>query len=60
MKLIEFATQVKQEASRITWSSRKEVVYSTIMVLVFVSILALFFLAVDSAILRIVRWVLGL
>jgi len=43
-----FVRQVRQELSKVTWPSRREAVVSIIMVFVFSTILALYFLAVDS------------
>ena len=40
--------QVRQEASRVTWPSRRETGISTAMVLVMTVIAALFFLLVDQ------------
>ncbi len=56
----EFIKQVRQEAEKVTWSSRKDVVVSTIMVLVMVLIASLFFLVVDAAIFHTIQAVLGL
>ncbi len=44
---VKFVRQVKQEAKKVTWPSRKETVTSTIVVIVMVIIAALFFLLVD-------------
>ena len=43
----EFVRQVKQEALKVSWPSRKETGISTMMVLVLVVIAAIFFLFVD-------------
>lgn len=47
---IEFFRQVRQEAKRVTWATRQEVQVSTIMVLLFVVIAAVFLFMVDSII----------
>ena len=44
---VEFAQQVREEARKIAWPSRKEVMISTIMVMIMVTMAAIFFLAVD-------------
>ena len=44
---IQFLRQVKQEAKKVTWPSRKEVVPSCTMVVVLVAIATAFFFAVD-------------
>ena len=55
----EFIRQVRQEASKVTWSSRKDTITSTIVVLVMVLVASLFFLAIDAAIFYIVQAILG-
>ena len=47
----QFFRQVRQEASKVTWPSRKETTITTAMVFVMVVLASLFFLVVD--------WVLG-
>jgi preprotein translocase subunit SecE len=44
---IQFLRQVKQEAKKVTWPSRKEVVPSCIMVIMLVGAATMFFFAVD-------------
>jgi len=46
---LEFLQQVRSEASKVTWTSRNETVVSTIMVLIMVAIMALFFFLTDQA-----------
>lgn len=55
----EFVRQVKAETAKVVWPSRKEVVQTTILVLIMTSILALFFLGVDQVLGRAVRFLLG-
>ena len=57
---IEFVQQVRREASKVTWPTRKETMISTGMVLVFVTIAALFFFATDSLISLAIQAILGL
>ena len=45
---IEFLQEVREEARKIAWPSRKEVMISTVMVLIMVSLAAVFFLVVDT------------
>jgi len=45
---LEFLQQVRNEASKVTWTSRNETMVSTIMVLIMVAIMAVFFFAVDQ------------
>ncbi len=46
----EFIRQVRQEASKVTWPSRKETMTTTGMVFVMVFLVAMFFLLVDQLI----------
>ena len=56
----EFVRQVRQETAKVTWPTRKETMVTTIMVLIMTTLLALFFLGVDSAFSTIVQFLLGL
>jgi preprotein translocase subunit SecE len=49
---IEFIRQVRQEASKVTWPTRKETTVTTILVFLMVFICAAFFLIID----RILAW----
>ena len=42
-----FIQQVREEAAKISWPSRKETMISTAMVMVMVTIASIFFLVVD-------------
>lgn len=46
----QFFQQVRQEARKVTWTTRQETIVSTIMVLIMAVLAALFFFAVDSGI----------
>ncbi|HTH28525.1 MAG TPA: preprotein translocase subunit SecE [Sphingobium sp.] len=56
----EFFRQVRTEANRIVWPSRRETVMTAIMVVIMTSVLGLFFLGIDSVFGWIVRFLLGL
>ncbi len=56
----EFLQQVREEAAKVTWPTRRETMISTVMVFIMVAIAAVFFLAVDAVINMGVQWVLGL
>ncbi|MEM1379013.1 MAG: preprotein translocase subunit SecE [Pseudomonadota bacterium] len=45
---VQFAQQVRAEMQKVTWTSRGETMVSTIMVLVMVAIMSLFFFTVDQ------------
>ncbi|KEQ02498.1 MULTISPECIES: preprotein translocase subunit SecE [Pseudorhizobium] len=53
---IQFLQQVRAEASKITWPSRRETMISTAMVLLMVIFAALFFFAAD----QLIGWLMGL
>ena len=52
--------EVKQEAQKVTWPSRKETMITTAMVFVMVAIASLFFLVSDQVIRIAVTFVLGI
>jgi len=54
-----FMQEVRQEVSKVTWPSWKEVWVTTVMVLIMVALASIFFLLVDQALSHIVRLVLG-
>jgi len=56
----QFVQEVRQEAAKVTWPTRKETGISTVMVFVFVVISALFFMLVDWLLQFGVRGILGL
>ncbi|WP_119393152.1 preprotein translocase subunit SecE [Taklimakanibacter lacteus] len=49
---LEFLQEVRQEAKKITWPTRKETMITTIMVLIMVALASVFFLIVDA----ILKW----
>jgi preprotein translocase subunit SecE len=56
----EFAQQVRQEVSRVTWPSRRETMVTTGMVFLMVFIAAAFFFVVDQVMSYAVRLIFGL
>lgn len=60
MNPAKFIREVRTEAARTTWPSRKETTVSTITVLVLVLIAAIFFLVVDLIISNGVELILGI
>lgn len=55
----QFAKQVRQEAGKVTWPTRKETLISTLMVFVMVVVAAVFFFLVDQVLSVGVRMILG-
>ena len=56
----EFVNQVRSEASKVVWPTRKETVTTGIMVMIMTALLAVFFLGVDAFFSTIVKFLLGL
>ncbi|WP_298282360.1 preprotein translocase subunit SecE [Acidocella sp.] len=57
--LVKYMRDVRAEAAKTTWPSRKETVQTTALVLSLVVIAALFFLTVDEIIGALMRWLFG-
>lgn len=57
---MEFFRQVRTEGQKVTWTGRQEVVISTIMVLIMVTIMSLFFFSVDQVLRTIMPRLLAL
>ncbi len=51
----EFIQQVRQEANKVTWPTRKETIITTIMVMIMVAFASVFFLSVDA----VLRWLVN-
>jgi preprotein translocase subunit SecE len=54
-----FIDEVRQEVSKVTWPTWKEVWITTAMVLVMVALTSIFFLFADMIIANLVKFVLG-
>lgn len=57
---VEFIRQVKREANKVTWPTRKEVTVTTTMVFILVLLAALFFMLADQVLARAIHFLLGL
>ena len=55
---IEFLTQVRAEANKVTWPTRRETLITTALVLCMVILASVFVTAVDQALRLIVRFIL--
>lgn len=55
---VEFLQEVRDEANKVTWPSRRELGVSTVMVFVMVIVASLFFLGVDAILKLVVDGVL--
>lgn len=56
----QFVREVRQEMERVTWPTRQETMVSTIMVLIFSVIAALFFFLSDQVIAFVIKLILGI
>ena len=56
----QFIREVRQEASKVTWPTRKETLISTAMVFIMVFLAAIFFFVVDKILFFGVQQILGL
>lgn len=56
----QFINQVKAEAQKIVWPTSRETVQTTIMVIIMMTILSLFFFGVDTVFNAIVSWLTSL
>lgn len=54
-----FFQQVRQEAAKVVWPSRRETAISTVMVLIMAVLASLFFLLADQVMSRAVGFLLG-
>ena len=55
-----FISQVRAEVGKIAWPTRREVITTTIMVLVMASLASVFFFLVDLAIRTGLAWLIGI
>jgi preprotein translocase subunit SecE len=56
----EFVNQVRAETAKVVWPTREETIRTAIFVFIFMVILSLFFLGIDSAFGALVRAAIGL
>ena len=54
-----FLQQVRAEAAKVVWPTRRETAVSTVMVVVMAFLAAIFFLLADQVISRVVTFLLG-
>lgn len=57
---LKFLQEVRQETAKVTWPSRNELLISTIMVLIMVTLASFFFLAADQIIAWLVQLMLSI
>ncbi|GAA4764734.1 preprotein translocase subunit SecE [Stakelama sediminis] len=57
---MEFMRQVRTETAKVVWPTRRQTVMTAVMVVIMTTILALFFLGIDSIFEAIVNYLLSL
>lgn len=57
---LEFLQEVRNEANKVTWPSRRETMITTGLVVAMVLLASLFFVLVDQSLRLIVRFIIGL
>ena len=57
---LQFLQEVRQEATKVTWPTRRETLITTGLVILMVILVSLFFLAVDQALRLLVHLILSL
>lgn len=58
-KVVQFFLEVKTELKKVTWSSRKDTIASTAVILVIVFIIAFFLFIVDQGLSLVIRKILS-
>jgi preprotein translocase subunit SecE len=59
-KLVEFFSEVRKEASKVTWPTRRETMITSMLVLVLSGLAGVFFLIVDGALAYLTRWLINI
>ena len=57
---LEFMNQVRAEANKVTWPTRRETLITTALVIVMVLVASIFFVSVDQALRLFVTFILSL
>jgi len=59
-KMITFFSEVRKEANKVTWPTRKETIMTSVMVVVLSGVMSIFFLVVDSGLSYLSRTLINL
>ncbi len=59
-KVVEFFSGVRKETGKVTWPTRKETLVTSVMVVVLTTVMALFFLLVDSVLAQVMRVIINI
>ncbi len=60
LNIAKFVREVRQEARRVTWPTRKETIVSTVTVLILATVASVLFLLVDIVAGSVVRAIIGI
>lgn len=60
LNIAKFVREVRQEARRVTWPTRKETIVSTVTVLILATVASILFLLVDVVAGSVVRAIIGI
>lgn len=60
MEISKFFKEVKSEATRVTWPSKKETMMSSGMVIMMAAVAGVFFLLIDALVHKIISLILGM
>jgi len=58
-KITQFVKEAIEELKKVTWLGRKDVVASTIVIVVLIIIVAIFIGSVDFILSKVVKWMVG-
>lgn len=54
----QFVREVRQEVAKVVWPTRQETMITTLIVFIFVTIMALVFLMIDSVFSNVIKWIM--
>ena len=58
--MLDFARETRREIAKVTWPTRKEIMLTTVLIVVFAMIVGVFFLTIDTALGYVVSKMLGM
>ena len=58
-KIMQFLSDAKAELKKVTWPSRKQTMASTLVVIIIVFIMAIYFGIIDFGLAKLIKFILG-
>jgi preprotein translocase subunit SecE len=58
-KIMQFLSDAKVELKKVTWPSRKQTMASTLVVIIIVFVLAIYFGIIDFGLAKLIKFILG-